>query len=205
MICANCGDLFEKRVVIDGKSRNLSHRKFCFKCSPWGKHNTRRRLCSLIDPEAFSSAVTSSDSVAQVLRKLGRAAVGSNYKWVHKTVKDLNLDTSHFTGKAHGRTRSPFALKPEDVLIENGKATTGAVKKMVRRLKLIPYFCSECNSKPKWKGKPLVLRMDHINGKRNDHRTDNLRFLCPNCDSQTITYCGRNNLRKKQQQGIILK
>jgi hypothetical protein len=35
--------------------------------------------------------------------------------------------------------------------------------------------------------------MDHINGNRKDHRLDNLRWLCPNCHSQTDTFCSRNS------------
>ena len=38
----------------------------------------------------------------------------------------------------------------------------------------------------------LVLELDHINGVGDDHRLENLRLLCPNCHSQTETYCGRN-------------
>lgn len=30
-----------------------------------------------------------------------------------------------------------------------------------------------------------------MNGISNDHRLFNLRFLCPNCHSQTSTYCGK--------------
>jgi hypothetical protein len=43
-----------------------------------------------------------------------------------------------------------------------------------------------------WKDKPLSLHLDHINGCRTDNRLNNLRLLCPNCHSQTDTYCGRN-------------
>lgn len=43
-----------------------------------------------------------------------------------------------------------------------------------------------------WCDEPIVLHLDHINGVRNDNRKTNLRFLCPNCHSQTKTYCGRN-------------
>ena len=43
-----------------------------------------------------------------------------------------------------------------------------------------------------WLGNPLALQLDHINGVNNDHRLTNLRFLCPNCHSQTDTYAGKN-------------
>jgi DNA-directed RNA polymerase subunit RPC12/RpoP len=40
--------------------------------------------------------------------------------------------------------------------------------------------------------KEIILQLDHINGINNDNRIENLRFLCPNCHSQTETYTGKN-------------
>lgn len=34
--------------------------------------------------------------------------------------------------------------------------------------------------------------MDHINGINTDNRLENLRIVCPNCHSQTETYCVGN-------------
>lgn len=39
--CKRCQSDFPFNVYIDGKKRNLGSRKFCLKCSPFGKHNTR--------------------------------------------------------------------------------------------------------------------------------------------------------------------
>lgn len=39
-LCRNCNQPFPYSIVIDGKVRNLQHRKFCLKCSPFGEHNT---------------------------------------------------------------------------------------------------------------------------------------------------------------------
>jgi hypothetical protein len=40
--------------------------------------------------------------------------------------------------------------------------------------------------------KPISFHLDHINGINTDNRIENLQILCPNCHSQTDTYCGRN-------------
>jgi 5-methylcytosine-specific restriction endonuclease McrA len=55
----------------------------------------------------------------------------------------------------------------------------------------LEYKCANCGIK-EWNNLPLSLQLDHINGVNNDHRLENLRFLCPNCHSQTDTYSGKN-------------
>jgi hypothetical protein len=41
MVCSKCGEYFPCKIRINGKSHNLSNRKFCLDCSPFGLHNTR--------------------------------------------------------------------------------------------------------------------------------------------------------------------
>lgn len=64
----------------------------------------------------------------------------------------------------------------------------------------VPYRC-ECGLDGLWQGKLLSLQIDHINGVSNDNRLSNLRFICPNCHSQTDTYAGKNSagLRHKDK------
>lgn len=53
------------------------------------------------------------------------------------------------------------------------------------------YNCS-CCSISEWNGKSIVLEIDHVDGNSENNRPENLRFICPNCHSQTDTYKGKN-------------
>ena len=54
------------------------------------------------------------------------------------------------------------------------------------------YVCDDCGTGGNWNGKNLVLQLDHIDGNSDNNMLDNLRLLCPNCHTQTETWCGRN-------------
>jgi hypothetical protein len=47
--CQLCSRPFPKKVVVDGKLRNLQNRRYCLVCSPFLAHNTRRLNESLTD------------------------------------------------------------------------------------------------------------------------------------------------------------
>lgn len=57
--------------------------------------------------------------------------------------------------------------------------------------------CEKCKI-TEWNGEEISFHLDHINGKNKDHRRENLQFLCPNCHSQTKTYCGKRNKGTKR-------
>jgi endogenous inhibitor of DNA gyrase (YacG/DUF329 family) len=52
--------------------------------------------------------------------------------------------------------------------------------------------CAICAQPSTWNGLPLVLVLDHIDGDSTHNDRDNLRMVCPNCDSQLPTYKMRN-------------
>lgn len=52
--------------------------------------------------------------------------------------------------------------------------------------------CAICGGSTTWHGQHLVLVLDHIDGNPDNNRRENLRLICPNCDSQLPTYKSRN-------------
>lgn len=73
----------------------------------------------------------------------------------------------------------------------NSLARREYIKRLIVSTNLLDYKCFECGLEKIWNNKIISLHLDHINGIRNDNRIENLRFLCPNCHSQTETYCSK--------------
>ena len=71
--------------------------------------------------------------------------------------------------------------------------STGHLKRKILKKQILENVCSECGI-TEYNDKPIVLQLDHINGKSKDHTLKNLRLLCPNCHSQTDTWCGKNKV-----------
>lgn len=94
-----------------------------------------------------------------------------------------------------------WKIKKSEILLNKiiyppTKATTCA--KMARRFvtERDGYKCSVCNIS-EWLSNKLVLILDHIDGNATNWHIDNLRFVCPNCDSQLPTYKSKNKHGRK--------
>ena len=137
-------------------------------------------------------------TVSDVCRQLGLEPVGGNLGHIKRVINKYNIDISHFTGSA-GSNRGKISNKRKsasDFLIKSNKR----LKRRELKRSLLEtgrtYICEGCSCSAEYNNKPITLQIDHINGDRTDHRESNLRFLCPNCHSQTPTFSGRNIVNK---------
>lgn len=145
------------------------------------------------DKTRLEKIVKDSLSTSEVCRKLDIRPVGGNYKTIKNYLQKFEIDTSHFTGQGWncGKNYRFFGKKYslEEIMIENSTYTsTGKLKSRLIQNGLKENKCEECGIVD-WNNKKISLHLDHINGNNLDNRLENLRILCPNCHSQTETYC----------------
>ena len=145
--------------------------------------------------EQLIEAVKTSLSIAEVCRKLGIKAAGGNYATIHNKINKLNLDTTHFTGKAWNQGLKYKVVVPakplQEILKENTPYPSYKLKLRLIKEGLKEEKC-ECCRNTKWLGQPIKLELHHINGNHNDNRLENLQLLCPNCHAYTDNYRGKN-------------
>jgi len=132
------------------------------------------------------------DSVCwnDVCRKLNLSPNGGSIKSFLRRIADhFSISYTHFLGKRKNKLLRTTAVQ---ALRCNSGYNRSTIRKIVVEDELLPYNCIICGQPPMWNGKPLTLILDHINGNCRDHELKNLRFVCPNCDTQLPTYAGKN-------------
>lgn len=146
--------------------------------------------------EQLETAVKTNFTMADTLRVLNLPVKGFYYNRIKYDLKSFGIDNSHWLGCAHGKT-VPRNKKPlSDILVKNSKNLIN--KKRLINEGVVENKCSICNI-TEWMGKPLTLHLDHIDGDSFNNTKENLRLVCPNCHSQTETYCKgirRKNIKK---------
>ncbi len=145
------------------------------------------------DRALLEKNIQDSLSWASVCRKYGLRENGGSHANMKKNAIFYGIDFSHFTGQAHNRGKilrrkhySDFLIKRLDGLRTSGQKLRKALVQSGR-----VDCCERCLQQPSHNGLPLTLQVDHIDGDYTNNTPENLRIICPNCHSQTDTFCGR--------------
>lgn len=133
--------------------------------------------------DEVKSFIADSPNFATALTKMGRSGnSGSNTMVLSQYVKDHGISTEHFAANISRAYTQDEIFKDDSVVSQH------IMRKHYKNGNYSPYRCAICGQEPFWNGQELTLTLDHINGKNNDHRLTNLRWVCPNCDRQLPTY-----------------
>jgi hypothetical protein len=151
--------------------------------------------------EEFILAWLTSKTLGAVAKKLGCNRSGGGYVVLRAAAQQLNLSTDHMI--EYGLNTAPSYngnkfIPLSEILVENSTYTNLArlkIRLLREGLLEVKCYAEDCGL-TEWKGKPISLQLDHVNGNNFDHRIENLRLLCPNCHSQTETFAGKNKNKR---------
>jgi 5-methylcytosine-specific restriction endonuclease McrA len=87
-----------------------------------------------------------------------------------------------------------------DKFIAGKVSNKGLLRKCL--LKSKEYVCSLCGNRGVHRDIKLTLQVDHIDGNPDNNLLENLRWLCPNCHSQTDTYAFKGKTHKDDKRNI---
>lgn len=149
--------------------------------------------------EVLAPVIAESRSYAEVMRKLGIRVTGGSHAHLKRLTSRYGLTTNHFLGSGSNcganHRGGPAKKTAVDVLVLRCRSRYKESTFRLRRALLEAgrkEVCEECTLGTDWNGKVLRLQIDHRNGKNWDNRPENVRFLCPNCHSQTDNFGSKN-------------
>ena len=151
--------------------------------------------------EELQEIAYKSSCLGDYAKNLGYSIKGTSGNNARSSIKAMielkQINVMHFKGYKNKSTQFNYKHVNENYNVSNlFTENSFAERKLIRRYllayNLIPYKCAFCGNEGEWRGKQISLELDHINGKHNDNRLENLRWLCPNCHATTPTYRGKN-------------
>jgi hypothetical protein len=149
-----------------------------------------------ITKEQLEEVVKISKNIVDLTNKVREIYGRGSYKGIYFILKRYKIDISNFESVSERLKGRKFKRSLEETknkyLIKNSETSRCTIRKFILNNNLIEYKCQYCGCSDEWMNQKMPLILDHINGIGNDHRLENLRFLCSNCNSIQPTFCGRN-------------
>ena len=165
LVCDNCGGRFSNKVVIDGKARILHGRRRY--CLNCCPFGRPNTVGLGLKPRQRQCAVCGADTAnAQFCSNRCQQALRWQQRRQH--IQETGIIPAGPSG--HSRMAKRYLLETR------GRA------------------CEICGG-TEWRGQPIPLVLDHVDGNAENSAVANLRLVCGNCDMQLPTYKSRNRGR----------
>ena len=149
-----------------------------------------KKIMDNFTEDEIKEIVANNVDYTNCLKVMGYKAVsGDTLKTFKNKLAELNIDTSHFTTYNFINHRKRYSS--EDIFIQNSLVSQNCLRTHYKQI-YPPEQCAICGQETSWNNKELIMILDHINGHNHDNRLENLRWVCPNCNSQLSTTGSRN-------------
>ncbi len=182
-------------VAPRGLEPRTSHSSIMSVTNYMRKSRKKRSIVWGVMFEDLQKILNESSSFKEVLKKINMPTTGGNYKTLHLRLNLEKFDFSEFKKNKSAAIKEQLSCMnrtpDKEAFVEGSTMSRGGIKKRLLE-KGVDYKCEICEISA-YNGLPISLQLDHINGINNDNRVENLRFLCPNCHSQTDNFAGRSN------------
>lgn len=206
-ICKHCGKEFEKPTELGGhitkehsnKSKENGKKRTAQYKDKYNRSPKKCKQCGNIIPfEKRENSFCSSSCSASYNNK-GKAKNGKEIKRkkclnCDKEFKPLSSSKGLFcSGNCSHSFRRLKKIKDflnEEVIFKESQVRAKTIRNYI--LEEQEHKCEVCKTNDVWNNKKLVFVLDHIDGNSENNTRNNLRLVCPNCDSQLDTYKSKN-------------
>jgi hypothetical protein len=168
-------------------------------CQEKAKNLNLKRIFKFQDEEKLKNVIKESKTYTEVILKMGLSSrCSGNFQTLKKYIKKFEIDISHFTRGEFQISNIPSnKMDLENILVVNSSFSRNSLKKRLYNEGLKKKECEICGMGEDWfNGLKIVHILDHINGVSDDNRIENLRIVCPNCNSTLETHSGKNRNKK---------